>query len=124
MHSVKHLRHNFESTKLLLRIGETAAAPRLLAELANNKNALVRGAVAENINTPCEVKLMLAEDDNPDVRFVLAESATTPLEALRRLTEDANPYVAYRAERTLQRLSLKQLISPRFEYFQKTKALA
>ncbi len=46
-----------------------------------------------------------ALDTNPDVRYALAENHNISRVVLTRLSEDPNPYVAYRANKTLRRLS-------------------
>jgi len=97
------------SCLLLERIAEhprTRAAT--LARLAFDLNPEVRSAVAENLNTPMETLLMLVQDEHPDVRFTLAESYHVPTDILIMLCEDDNPYVCHRAQRTLNRIQMKE----------------
>jgi hypothetical protein len=61
-------------------------------------------AVADHLNTPVAVLILLAEDDNADVRYALAENHNISRDVLNKLLNDSNPYVANRAERTLSRL--------------------
>jgi hypothetical protein len=98
----------------LVKVAESADAPSILADLANEARTEVRMAVADNVHTPCYVKAALALDKDADIRFALAENHSTPLEVLQSLQEDANPYVAGRAKATLERLKMKHLLKGQF----------
>jgi hypothetical protein len=94
------------STKSLQRIAEHPhTTPQTLRELACHPAAEVKLAVAENHNCPEDVLAVLSCDENLDVRYILAESYHVPKVILDHLAEDDNPYVAFRAQKTLQRLN-------------------
>lgn len=94
------------SSRALQRIAEHPDVPEdTLRELAVHPDADVRTAVAENRTCPPDLLLMLAKDENADVRYSLAENHSIPSEVLCALCEDDNPYVAFRAQKTVQRLN-------------------
>ena len=103
------------SCLLLERIaGHPRTRAATLARLAFDLNPEVRSAVAENVNTPMETLMMLARDEHPDVRFTLAESYHVPVEILSMLCDDENPYVCYRAQRTRNRIQMKEAVVGNF----------
>lgn len=77
-----------------------------LMQLAHDPSIDVRLSVAENPNTPPAVLEQLAADDCVDVRYGVAENPHIPEEFLRTLAEDSNPYVACRAQKTLNMISV------------------
>lgn len=99
---------------VLVKVAETANAPSVLADLANDARNEIRRAVADNVFTPCEVKLLLAHDNDPEVRFILAENHATPMDVLQALAEDDNPFVAFRAKSTLDRMRMGRLVKAPF----------
>lgn len=101
-----HMSRYLNQPKLLERVAANTNSPsNTLKQLARNKSALVRAAVAEADNLDRETLWLLARDEDLDVRFTLAENYFVPLEILDELAADENPYVAYRAELTKKRLS-------------------
>jgi hypothetical protein len=62
-------------------------------------------AVADHLNTPEDVLMLLAADDNADVRYAIAENHNISRMVLNKLLDDPNPYVVHRAQTTLERLS-------------------
>ncbi len=77
----------------------------VLERLADHPMAEVRAAVAENSSTPMYVLVELSKDSDCDVRFQLAENHRLPMALLKALCSDGNPYVAWRAQKTYDRLS-------------------
>lgn len=100
---------------LLERIAEhPRTRPATLSRLAFEPDPDVRAAVAENVHTPMETLQMLARDEHPDVRFRLAESYHVPMEILIELSDDDNPYVCHRAQRTLNRIQMREALVGHF----------
>lgn len=61
-------------------------------------------AVADHLDTPAAVLLLLADDEDADVRYAIAENHNISRHVLNKLLDDGNPYVAQRAQTTLERL--------------------
>ncbi|MBA3856951.1 MAG: hypothetical protein C0507_08605 [Cyanobacteria bacterium PR.3.49] len=114
LHTARLAGRNRGIQNALVKVAETADAPSILADLANESRSEIRMAVADNVHTPCHVKAALAQDKNIDIRFALAENHSTPLDVLQGLQDDNNPYVANRAKLTLERLKMKHLITGEF----------
>lgn len=114
LHTARMAGRNRGIQNALVKVAESADAPSILADLANEARTEVRMAVADNVHTPCHVKAALALDKNADIRFALAENHSTPLEVLLSLQDDANPYVSGRAKATLERLKMKHLLKGQF----------
>jgi len=114
LHTARLAGRNRGIQNALVKVAETADAPSILADLANESRTEIRMAVADNVHTPCHVKAALAHDKDLDIRFALAENHSTPLDVLQSLQEDNNPYIANRAKLTLERLKMKHLISGDF----------
>ena len=76
------------SITILHMIAEETSLKEALSVLAEDKNFIVRRAVAENYNTPAEILAKLAEDEFPDIRIAVAENANTSIETLTKLAED------------------------------------
>ncbi len=94
------------SERVLIRLAEHPNIDAsTLKDLAGHTCGSVRAAVAENPNTPREVLERLAADEDVDLRYSMAENHNLPLEILAILTEDSNPYVAYRAQKTMNRIN-------------------
>ena len=53
--------------------------------------------------------MLLANDEDADVRYALAENHNISRAVLNKLEGDSNPYVADRATKTLQRISANDL---------------
>lgn len=66
-----------------LDIAKDSDDPKVLEELASDKDKYVRGFVASNPNTPAAVLMKLAGDK--DVLWELARNANTPVELLEKL---------------------------------------
>jgi len=114
LHTARLAGRNRGIQNALVKVAETADAPSILADLANESRTEVRMAVADNVHTPCHVKAALAGDKDLDIRFALAENHATPFDVLQALQEDANPYIANRAKLTLERLKMKHLVAGDF----------
>ncbi len=78
--------------------------PKVIEELSRHEDPEVRIAIAENPATPCAIVWFLALDENPDVRYAIAENHSMPALILNILSQDANPYVAWRANKTMDRV--------------------
>jgi hypothetical protein len=87
----------------------------VLKELALSSDPEFRIIVADDANTSEEVLLWFVEDDDPDVRYALAENHNISQRVLKRLCDDSNPYVAHRAEKTLKRLGVDDLLSAQLQ---------
>lgn len=61
---------------------------------------------ADNRNTSVKALLLLADDEDADLRFAMAENHNISRDVLKKLSEDPNPYVADRATKTLTRIEL------------------
>jgi len=102
------------------RVAENPSTPQeLLAKLASHCCATVRAAVADNGNALIDVLLQLVNDESVDVRFAVAENHSMPLWILEVLCDDENPYVAFRAQKTLSRLSENKILEGRFSIIMK-----
>ena len=63
-----------------------------------------------------EVLWALAKDSCCDVRFALAENHNIDSDLLALLADDENPYVAWRARKTIKRLSVGSAVSGNFSW--------
>lgn len=115
LHTARLSGRNRGIQNALVKVAETADAPSILADLANESRSEIRMAVADNVHTPCDVKAALAADKDADIRFALAENHATPMDVLQSLQDDPNPYVAGRAKMTLERLKMKHLVKGEFQ---------
>lgn len=68
--------------------------------------------IGDHPDTPLKLLIVLAEDGNADLRFALAENHNIHSNVLCVLAEDANPFVADRAQRTLARLGHSATLAP------------
>lgn len=63
-----------------------------------------------------ELLWALAHDPCCDVRFALAENHNVDCDILAALAEDENPFVAWRARKTIKRLSIGSAICGNFSW--------
>jgi hypothetical protein len=87
-----------------------AVSPRfLLRRLSKTVKHHQKIEIADHINTSLEAHMLLANDEDADVRYALAENHNISRAVLNKLEGDSNPYVADRATKTLQRISANDL---------------
>jgi len=102
---------NEASPQILERIAENQSTwPETLSVLSYQALAEIRIATASNPHTPLASIMVLVNDDNPDIRFSMAENPNIPKEALEILSHNNNPYIQMRAEKTLKRLELEDIL--------------
>ncbi|CAN5149422.1 hypothetical protein BH11CYA1_BH11CYA1_28510 [soil metagenome] len=63
-----------------------------------------------------EMLWALAKDPHCDVRMALAENHNIDSDILALLADDENPYVAWRARKTIKRLSVGSTLSGNFSW--------
>ncbi|MFA7341043.1 MAG: hypothetical protein WC028_29940 [Candidatus Obscuribacterales bacterium] len=90
-------------------------------EKLNGQSKVLSDVVADRIDlTECcddaETLWALANDLSCDVRFALAENHNIDSDILAILAEDENPYVAWRARKTIKRLTIGSAISGNFSW--------
>lgn len=87
---------------------------------AQEANALSGGISARidltEYSSDAETLWALAHDPCCDVRFALAENHNIDCEILAALANDENPYVAWRARKTIKRLTIGSAISGNFSW--------
>jgi hypothetical protein len=72
-------------------------------------------ALADDSNTELETLWQLVEDPSEDVRYALAENHNVAEVILEALAVDENPFVAWRAQKTLRRISTPAVLHGRFQ---------
>jgi hypothetical protein len=93
------------------RLAENPNSPHeLIEKLAKDAKPEVRAFIATNRCTPFELLEDLSKDADDDVRLSLAEDPNIPMSIVLRLSADENPYVRDAAVRTLDRISLAQIL--------------
>ena len=70
-----------------------STSPEMIEELAEDEDANVRYAAAENPNAPAEALRKLAEDDDWTVRIEVVRNPRTPIDILKKLAEDEDMQV-------------------------------
>ena len=86
--------------------------PQILWQLARSGDSSIKQLVVDNPNSDVKTLLALAIDPDPAVRFALAQNHHLPRQILKILSEDDNPYVACRAQKTAENLTLSA-VAPR-----------
>jgi len=90
-------------------------------ENSNGQTKVLSRVIADRIDLTeycddAETLWALANDLCCDVRFALAENHNIDSDILATLAEDENPYVAWRARKTLKRLTIGSAISGNFSW--------
>ena len=73
-----------------LKLAINSTDPKVLAQLANDEDRVVRRCVASNLNTPASVLAHLANVDKWDVVSIVVENPNTPVDILEQVANDKN----------------------------------
>jgi 3-methyladenine DNA glycosylase AlkC len=90
-------KHATNHIKILNRVNMTF--DEILNECSNNKDWIIRRAVAKNTNTSIELLIKLSDDKNGHVRKLVAENPNTSSDTLDKLSDDDDAYVRHSAAR-------------------------